>query len=235
MQKNIFIFMGAPGSGKGTLSSVCSKAFGWKKLSTGDLCRKHIADQTEIGIKIKKIIESGELVADEIIASMIKDWLLEQEDSSSDIIFDGYPRTLSQAETFCGFLKSELRGFQVWIIKLNVPEHVIVERLLSRLICGNKSCQAVYSAMPNSSYAPQKHMTCDLCNAALKNRIDDTKESILHRISVYGKHEHEIVKFFMDRSGLCKCSHFVELDGNQTMKEILNDLKKNNIIIDDSK
>lgn len=235
MQKNIFIFMGAPGSGKGTLASICRKSFNWKKLSTGDLCRKHISNQTEVGIKIKQIIESGELVADDIIASMIKDWLLEQEDKASDIIFDGYPRTLGQAETFCEFLKNELQGFQVWIVKLNVPEHVIVERILSRLICGNKSCQAVYSAMPNSSHAPEKHMICDSCEALLESRIDDTKDSILHRISVYSKHENKIIDFFMDRSGLCQCSHFIELDGNQTMKEILNDLKKNNIIIDDSK
>jgi adenylate kinase len=235
MQKNIFIFMGAPGSGKGTLASICKKTFNWKKLSTGDLCRRHIANATEIGIRIKQIIESGELVADEIIGNMIKDWLLEQENSGCDIVFDGYPRTLSQAETFCDFLKNELSGFQVWLIKLNVPEHVIVERVLSRLICSNKSCQAVYSSLPSSSYVAQKYMTCDLCETALENRIDDTKESILHRISVYNKHENNIIKFFMDKSGLCQCSHFIELDGNQTMKQILNDLKKNNIIIDDSK
>jgi adenylate kinase len=230
MQKNIFIFMGAPGSGKGTLSSVCKKIFGWKQLATGDLCRNHIQDQTEIGKKIASIIESGELVSDEIIALMVKEWLLDLKDSDSNIIFDGYPRTLGQAEAFCELLKNDLQGFQAWIVRLDVPEHAIVERLLSRAICVNKECQSVYSTLPNSSHAPKEHMVCDACGRNLKRRIDDTKESILHRISVYRKHETEIIDYFMENSGLCDCSNLIELNGNQAIEKILNDFKKNNIL-----
>lgn len=230
MQKNIFIFMGAPGSGKGTLSSVCKKTFGWKQLATGDLCRNHIQDKTEIGNKIAAVIKSGELVSDDIIASMVKEWLLGLQDEDSNIIFDGYPRTIGQAKAFCELLKNDLQGFQAWIVRLNVPEHAIVERLLSRAICINKGCQSVYSTLPNSLHAPKNHMICDACEGDLKRRIDDTKDSILHRISVYRKHETEIVDYFMENSGLCSCSNLIELNGNQTIEEILNDFKKNNIL-----
>lgn len=233
MQKNIFIFMGAPGSGKGTLSSVCKKIFGWKQLSTGNLCRTHIQDRTEIGLKIKEIIASGELVSDEIIAQMVKEWLFNLKDKHQNIIFDGYPRTLGQAKTLCEFLDGD--DHQVWIVKIDVPEHAIVERLLSRAICVNKECQAVYSLLPNSPYASTNHMICDVCGRNLKRRIDDTKESILNRIGVYRRHETEIIDFFVNKSGLCRCSNLIELNGDQSIEEILNDFKKNNIIKDDSK
>jgi adenylate kinase len=235
MQKNIFIFMGAPGSGKGTLSSVCKKKFGWKQLSTGDLCRNHMQDQTEIGKQITKIIAAGELVADDIIAEMVKRWLLDLQDMNEDIIFDGYPRTLAQAKTFCELLAGDLQDFQPWIIKLDVSADAIVERLLSRAICVNKDCQSVYSTIAGSVYASKVDMICDSCGDALKRRIDDTRESIVHRISVYRSHEQEIIDFFMKQSGLCDDSHLIELNGNQTIEEILNDFKKNNILKDDSK
>ena len=235
MQKNIFIFMGAPGSGKGTLSSICKKKFGWKQLSTGDLCRNHMQDQTEIGKQITSIIEAGELVADDIIALMVKEWLLGLKDINENIIFDGYPRTLSQAKTFCEILINDLKGFQAWIVRLDVSAEVIVERLLSRAICVNKECQAVYSTIPNSVHSSKKYMICDACGRNLKRRIDDTEESIVHRISVYRKHEQDIIDFFMKDSGLCNDSHLIELNGNQTIEEILNDFKKNNILKDDSK
>ena len=226
MQRNIFIFMGAPGSGKGTLASICRKLFGWEKLSTGDLCRQHMGNGTELGEEIKRIIAAGELVSDEIMAEMVKNWLLEKHGTGKDIIFDGYPRTLGQAETFCELLKTDLQGFQPWLVKLDVPKHVIVERLLSRIICADKTCQSVYSMLPNSPYAPKKDMVCDSCEGPLKHRIDDTKESILNRISVYKKHEQEIIDFFLNSSDSCDCSHFIELNGDQNMEEILNDFKK---------
>ena len=230
MQKNIFIFMGAPGSGKGTLSSICKKSFGWKQLSTGDLCRNHIQERTEIGKEIENVIKSGNLVSDEIIALMVKDWLLDLKNEDSNIIFDGYPRTIGQTKTFCELLKNDLQEFRVSIVKLNVLEHVIVDRLLSRAICVNKLCQSVYSTLPNSSQAPKQDMICDLCGRNLKRRIDDTEEAILYRISVYHKYEAEIIDYFMKNSGSFGISSLIELNGDQTIEEILNDFKKNNIL-----
>src|SRR5438105_2140053 len=105
---NIFIFLGPPGSGKGSVSRLCIKDLGWVQLSTGNLCRKHIAKQTEIGKEIDFAIKSGKLVSDDLITNMVLEWFQKDFDDSHTVILDGYPRTIMQAQAFTKLFDKQL-------------------------------------------------------------------------------------------------------------------------------
>lgn len=98
MSQQAFIFMGPPGSGKGSLSKLCKTYWGWQQLSTGNLCRKHISEDTQIGKEIDFIIKSGKLISDELIASMVDAWLTDVVGKEYSLILDGYPRNFTQAQ-----------------------------------------------------------------------------------------------------------------------------------------
>ena len=102
---NIVIFLGPPGSGKGSLSNLAIKNMGFNQISTGNLCRHHIANATDIGKQIDVIIKAGKLISDELITNMVFDWLGQQVDKFSPIILDGYPRTVNQAIALEAFVK----------------------------------------------------------------------------------------------------------------------------------
>lgn len=191
--------MGPPGSGKGTLSSLCVKSFGWHQLSTGNLCRKHIQQNTAIGQKIKAAMDRGELVSDEVIADMVKDWLMNQKDLPKGIIFDGYPRTKKQAELLYAFLEKSLKDYGLILVKLNVDADLVVDRILSRVSCSNKSCQEVYSLLKESPMNPKQYMKCDVCDSSLVHRSDDTKDTLKNRIHVYYENEQDIIDFYVHK------------------------------------
>lgn len=198
LPKRIVVFIGLPGSGKGTLSSLCVKELGWKQLSTGDLCRKHIADQTEIGKRIDFAIKSGKLVSDSIISEMVFEWLVSIFESVEAVIFDGFPRTVVQAELLHGFLKHNFKTgmCSLSIVRLNVPTKVVRDRVLDRIICGNKDCQAGYSANKNSKYCPKKDNICDRCGSLLVKRPDDLGGSVGLRLETYLHNENQLLEYF---------------------------------------
>jgi adenylate kinase len=196
MATDVFIFIGPPGAGKGTLASVCVEEHGWDQLSTGYLCRKHIAEGTEIGKSIDLIIKSGKLISDELVTEMVAEWLLEKQTSAQGIILDGFPRTVKQAEGFEKILQNSLRSINLHIVRLIVADSVVMERLSLRYVCSNKDCQAVYSAAPGSVNAPKEADVCDQCGASLIRRADDNKESILKRLEIYHQHEKALLDFY---------------------------------------
>ncbi len=213
--------MGPPGSGKGTLSSLCVKHFGWCQLSTGNLCRDHIQRNTEIGQKIKSAMQQGQLVSDEVIADMIKDWVLVQDQLPQGIIFDGYPRTKKQAELLYSFLKNTLQDFDLILVKLHVDVDLVLNRILSRISCSNKKCQQVYSLLKESNMHPKSSMTCDACGSTLVHRSDDTKDTLKNRIHVYYQHEQDIIDFYI-RKGMS----IGMINGAQEVQDVFNDFKK---------
>lgn len=211
----MIVFMGPPGAGKGSLSQQCRAHYGWKQLSTGALCRKHIIEGTSIGKQIDFAIQSGKLIPDDLMVSMVKDWLKEHASADESVILDGFPRTLRQAELLTDLLKKEMPGYELVIIKLAVEDDVVVRRLGGRAICKNKDCQAVYSLYELSSLAPKVPMTCDLCFSVLVSRADDESSSIRERLRAYYASTDQLVEFYYVQ-GIEIC----ELDANRVPEQI---------------
>ena len=197
--RSVFIFIGPPGSGKGSLSKLCVDQFDWAQLSTGNLCRKHISKQTDIGKRIDFAIKSGKLVSDDLIVKMVNEWLEECIAAKECVILDGFPRTVAQAEALSSLLKDRFSFLDFNIVKLIIEDEKIVARLSGRYICNNDSCQAIYSLVEGSLLAPVKNMLCDVCHGPLIRRSDDTEESIRERLKTYHKHEKKLLLFYKDQ------------------------------------
>lgn len=199
-KKNLVVFVGPPGSGKGSLSQLCIKNFGWKQLSTGYLCRKHISEKTEIGQQIDFSIKSGKLVTDQLIIDMVEQWLVHDPQRENDVILDGFPRNVAQAEALCDTVDNKLSFFSIAIIRLDVSDDVVLKRLLNRLICENKDCQATFSSA-EATLQSKVSGVCDHCSNKLAKRSDDQIECIKNRLETYRLHEKELLNFF-DQKGL---------------------------------
>lgn len=221
MGKKIYLFIGPPGSGKGSLSKLCIREFGWDQLSTGNLCRQHIAQQTEIGKQIDFAIKSGNLISDDLVTSMMEGWLSEVLADTRGIIFDGFPRTVMQARAFYDLLMNKLRTISLTIIKLTVPSDEIIVRLSGRYICINKKCQAVYSLLAGSKLKPKNELVCDDCSQELMRRNDDEEESVRERLKIYYMHEGDLLDFYKQ-----KAYQIIELDGAKSLNVIFEDFKR---------
>ena len=219
-KKNILIFIGPPGSGKGSLSELCVKRLGWAQLSTGNLCREHIANQTEIGKQIDFAIKSGKLVSDGLIVDMVSDWLQKSLASKEYVIFDGFPRTVAQAEAFDALMKGKFKDSHLRVVRLLIDDETIVARILGRYICQNDKCQAVYSLVKGSSLAPKKAGECDVCGSALIRRTDDNEVSIKERLQTYHQHEKKLLDFY--RKGE---KSIVELRADKPLEEVFEAFK----------
>jgi adenylate kinase len=212
--KTIFTFFAAPGAGKGTLAQQCADKLGYKVLSTGDLCRKHIATKTEFGKKIDEYTSGGGLVPDEIIIGMVKEWLKENKDIEN-IILDGFPRTKPQAEKLLELLKTELPNTKFRIIQLDLSEEEIIARLSGRRICPNQACKAVY----NISMPEIKDGKCPKCGTRLIIRKDDQPEVLKERFHVYKKHEKELLDFYKDAGKKIETLNISNLNPSQVFDE----------------
>ncbi len=206
----VFSFLGAPGSGKGTLAGLCSKELGFEVLSTGDLCRDHVKLNTELGKKLKVILDAGQLVPDDLMGEMVKDWTLKKTDLKKPIIFDGFPRTVGQVKFLVNFLKSDELGLKFKVVALRILDSTIINRLGSRIICSNKSCQAIYSSLTGSSLRPKKEGTCDTCDSTLIKRDDDKEEVIKERLKVYNSHEGELLDYY---KSIGQSIEFLDIEG----------------------
>ncbi len=195
--KDIFIFLGPPGSGKGSLSQLLVKRLNWKQLSTGNLCREHIASKSDIGQQIDFAIKSGKLISDSLIIAMVNDWLDKTFVTSPAVIFDGFPRTVPQAESLHGLIKT-LNEVKLNLFRLVLPDEEVVYRLLARYICQNNTCQRVYSMHKHSALQPKRPMMCNECDSSLTRRTDDEAEAIYERLRVYHAHEKELLDFYSE-------------------------------------
>lgn len=194
-KKQVYIFLGPPGSGKGTLSHLCEQRLGWIQLSTGNLCRRHIAEQTEIGKQIDFALKSGKLVSDGLINAMVQDWLATVIVQKDAIILDGFPRTIAQATALHEFLKPHLAYVSVQIVRFSISDESVISRICGRLVCVNKDCQEVYS-LNSGSRKPAQHMKCDACSSELGRRNDDAVSSVKDRLQTYHKHERDLLDFY---------------------------------------
>lgn len=170
------IFLGPPGSGKGTQAKILVKNLGLVQLSTGDMLREAVKSGSDIGQKVAKIMDAGELVTDEIINSLIREKL---KSKNSGFIFDGYPRTLNQADS----LEKQLdqAGAKVdMVIELTVDVDQLIDRIVGRLSCIN--CGAMFH---KNNQPPKVEGICDVCGSDLIQRKDDNEESFRTRLLEY--------------------------------------------------
>jgi len=210
----ILILIGPPGAGKGTIARLCTEQPGWVQLSTGDLCRQHIAQGTEFGREMDLVLKSGKLVSDDLIVGMVEDWLKNNAEKYQGIIFDGFPRTAAQAKRLKEILANPLFArCGVSVIEMQVPDDAVVERLLSRLVCSNVSCQAIYSAKDF-----KVGQECPLCSSPLKQRADDSEEAIRKRLSIYHGHAKSLIESCKENEWLVS-----DLPANQSIEKVYED------------
>ena len=172
---NIVLF-GAPGAGKGTQSDLLVERYKLNHISTGDLLRKEIADQTELGKRIKSIMDSGSLVSDDIVVEMIDNAIAKD---TQGILFDGFPRNEAQAAAL-DKLAADAGATVDLALCIDVSKDALLARLGGRRVC--PKCGAGYHVV---SLPPEKEGVCDACGAALITRLDDQPATIAHRLEVY--------------------------------------------------
>jgi len=218
---DLIILFGPPGAGKGSLSDMCVNTLGWAQLSTGNLCRKHIAEQTEIGKQIDFAIKSGKLVSDSLVTSMVDDWLNRQIGNVPAVILDGFPRTIAQARALDEFLKNKSDSIKLSVIRLHISDEKVVDRLSHRYICSNSECQAIYSLGVGSTLVPRKDMICDKCGHSLMRRKDDEGNAIRERLQIYNKHEQDLLNFYKSTQ-----YRLIELNVERALPLVFEDFQK---------
>lgn len=198
-QQDIIIFLGPPGAGKGSLSRLCIEHLGWQQISTGNLLRHHIAQGTELGQAVQRVIAAGQLVSDELVTQLVEDWLrrpVQEQSAVQPVILDGFPRTVSQARLLHNFLAREQGRFTVTVVHLAISSEILLERLSNRIVCSEKNCQTVYSLRADTRLTPRVTGICDLCNNELIRRADDELHAVRQRLDLYQQHEEELLQYF---------------------------------------
>ena len=205
------VLLGPPGVGKGTQAKILSEKTGLAHISSGDLFRENLKNQTELGKLAQTYMTKGELVPDDVTVAMIKDRLA-HADAQSGAILDGFPRTPAQAEA----LQTMLRDFkgQVDLVPfITAGEDVLVERLTGRW-----TCRANGHVFNEKTNPPKNDKVCDFDGSELYQRDDDKVETVKNRIQVYFNQTAPLISYYRDHGRL------VEIDGTQTIDRVTNDL-----------
>ena len=207
----VIILLGPPGSGKGTQAIEISKHKNIPHISTGDLFRENIGNNTELGKEAKSFMDQGRLVPDELVLNMLFD-RVSRPDCKNGYVLDGFPRTIPQAEALDRYLKGKST---VIALNLAVPDDVIIKRIEGRLTC--KAC----GNMHHKEFSPPaKEGVCDNCGSPLTQRADDTREVVMERLRVYKEQTEPLIQHY-EKQGVLKT-----VDGNRPPKVVLDELLK---------
>jgi len=203
------ILLGAPGAGKGTQAELLSEKLQIPAISTGNMLREAMANQTPLGMQVKQIIDEGSLVPDDVIMSIIVERVA-QPDCKHGFILDGVPRTLSQAEAM------QAKGIGIdHVVSIEVDDTVITARMSGRRVCAK--CGATYHIVNNPT---KNEGICDLCGGAVKIRKDDEPATVQHRLDVY--HETtEVLKHYYEKQG-----NLLLINGDQPIANAYRDILK---------
>ena len=207
------VMLGAPGAGKGTQARMISEKYDIPQISTGDIFRANIRNQTELGQKAKSYMDQGLLVPDELTLDLVVDRLA-QDDCSNGYILDGFPRTIPQAEALTFALKSQKTKID-YAIDVEVPDDNIVQRMSGRRAC--PGCGATYHIRYNP---PVSDNICDECGTELIQREDDKAETVQKRLDVYHNKTQPLIEYYREQG----CMYSV--DGTRPMEDVFEDICK---------
>ena len=189
------VLLGAPGSGKGTVGKILAENLKLAHISTGDLFRENLKNETELGKEAKKYIDKGELVPDELTVKMLEK-RMEEDDIINGAILDGFPRTKNQAIILDELLKSKANKVDM-ALNIDVPFDEIVKRISNRRSC--RGCTAIYNIVFNP---PKIEGKCDVCGGDLYQREDQKPEIVQNRLEVYKKTSEELIKYYEEKNKL---------------------------------
>jgi adenylate kinase len=205
------VLLGGPGAGKGTQAERLAEALGIPQVSTGDLFRHNLKNETELGLLAKGYMERGELVPDEVTVAMVR-VRLSEPDAGEGVILDGFPRTVAQAEALEEILAA--LGAKLTVVPyIEVSQDVLLARLAGRWTC--RGCGAMYHQLFSP---PEEDGVCDRCGGELYQRPDDTPETQKHRIKVYFEQTAPLIDYYRERGLLAK------VDGRPGIDEIQENL-----------
>lgn len=201
------ILLGPPGVGKGTQASAIVKKYNIPHISTGDIFRSNIKNGTELGLEAKSYMDKGLLVPDELVVSIVKDRLTE-EDCKDGFLLDGFPRTINQADA----LNAELANMNIEldkVINIQAEKQILIERAIGRRIC--KNCGATYHIRFNPS---KVEGVCDIDGGQLFQREDDTEETVAKRYEVYMEETSPLIKYYTDKGII------LNVDGTKAIESV---------------
>ena len=215
----VIIMLGAPGTGKGTVAGILTQKLGVPQVSTGDIFRKHIKEQTELGKLADKYISKGHLVPDDVTIDLVKS-RLQEDDVKNGIILDGFPRTVVQAEALDKMLAEQGRKVDM-VVNLTTPKEEIIERIVNRRICSNPECKTIYNLILNP---PKVEGICDKCGSELIQRKDDNRETVEARLENYLNVTSPLVEYYTKKGNLR--TEVVSKDINRLGKDVAEDIAK---------
>ena len=196
------VILGSPGAGKGTYTKILSDKYNIPRISVGDLFRKAIRDETELGKKIKDYVSRGDLVPDEMVIELVKE-RLQKDDCKNGFFLDGFPRTIAQAEAMEKFKKIDK------VLNFVASDWVIMSRLGGRRTC--RECGAIYHV---KEIPPKVEGICDRCGGRLYQRSDETPQAIKNRLRVYREKTKPVIDYFRKKGLLA------DIDANYSFEEI---------------
>lgn len=200
------ILLGPPGTGKGTQAKYLVEHYKIPQISTGDILRQAVKEGTDLGKQAKEFMDKGTLVPDEVIIGIIKE-RIQQDDCAHGFIFDGFPRTIPQAEALESFTQIDK------VIELQTSDEDIVTRLAARRTC--KGCGAIYGF----KNPPAKKGVCDKCGQELIQRDDDKEDAIKNRLEVYHSQTRPLTQYY-DKKGI-----LAGINGQQNIDKVAKDIK----------
>ncbi len=206
------VLLGPPGAGKGTQAKSIATEYGIPHISTGDIFRKNIAEETPLGKKAKEYIDQGLLVPDQLTIDIVKD-RLSQDDCKKGFLLDGFPRTVFQAESLDKMLQEDDKKIDVALL-IEVPREDILKRMTGRRVCG--SCGASYHVVFNPT---KVEGICDACGKEVIQRKDDKEDTVKERLTVYDNQTQPLISYYKE------CNKLSEVDGTQAIDKVFEDIK----------
>lgn len=206
------VLMGLPGAGKGTQAERIVDDYGIPHISTGDMFRAAMKEETQLGLEAKSFIDKGELVPDEVTIGIVRE-RLGKNDCEQGFLLDGFPRTVAQAEALEDILKDLGRTID-YVINIKVDKDALMERLTGRRIC--KDCGATYHLVFNP---PAKENVCDKCGGGLYQRADDNAETVSTRLEVNLKQTEPLLNFYSEKG------YLANIDGAKHINDVYADIK----------